>query len=104
MHTHSSPLARFNWAETSCDKGCPTAAECWGGSDFHENPRKVTVTSRRTKNRNYSCVTHGTVDEVSGGDDETDREKNELKKISNAYRNTNILRFYSFTVRRRPMY
>lgn len=76
MHTHSSPLIRLDGRKPVVTKGAPTAAECWGGSDFHENPRKVTVTSFRTKNRNYSCVTHGTVDEVSGGDDETDREKN----------------------------
>lgn len=65
-----------------------------GGSDFHENPRKVTVTSRRTKNWNYSCVTHGTVDDSSGDDETKPIEiKIKTKRILYyiTYRDTNII-------------
>jgi len=75
-HAHTLPSRQApTGRKPVVTKGAPRLRNVEGGSDFHENPRKVTVTSRRTKNRNYSCVTHGTVDE-SGGDDETKREKN----------------------------
>lgn len=84
-------------------KGAPRLWNVGGGSDFHENPRKVTVTSRRTKTE-IIVVTHGTVDEESGGDHESDREKNyNLKKYQMPI-TIRIIYVLIVPVRWRPMY